>query len=208
MPPKIKTEQEKQQMRANIMDAARELFVNKGVEAVSMREIAKLIGYSATAIYLHFNDKESLLRAICEADFLSLADALNDISAIPDSLDRMVALGQGYAKFALTYPNHYQLMFMTKHTSDQLNNHENEQNNAEKNGYLQLKTVVAAAHADGRFRKELTDVSLIAQTIWAAMHGVCALQIMMSEDDWFGWCDISERLALMQEVLLRGLVRE
>lgn len=208
MPPKIKTEQEKQQMRANIMDAARELFVSKGVEAVSMREIAKLIGYSATAIYLHFNDKESLLRAICEADFLSLADALNDISAIPDSLDRMVALGQGYAKFALTYPNHYQLMFMTKHTSDQLNNHENEQNNAEKNGYLQLKTVVAAAHADGRFRKELTDVSLIAQTIWAAMHGVCALQIMMSEDDWFGWCDISERLALMQEVLLRGLVRE
>lgn len=208
MPPKVKTEKEKQQMRANIMDAARELFVNKGVEAVSMREIAKLIGYSATAIYLHFNDKESLLRAICEADFLSLADALHDISTIPDSLDRMVALGQGYAKFALTYPNHYQLMFMTRHASDQSKGHENVQNNAEKNGYLQLKTVVAAAHADGRFRQELTDINLIAQTIWAAMHGVCALQITMSQDDWFGWCDISERLALMQDVILRGLVKE
>jgi len=207
MPPKIKTEQEKQQMRTLIMDAARELFVTKGVEAVSMREIAKRIGYSATAIYLHFNDKESLLRAICEADFLSLASALNDILTIPDSLERMVALGQGYAKFALTYPNHYQLMFMTRHTTDQPKNHDIAQNNAEQNAYLQLKTVVAAAHHEGRFRQELTDVNLVAQTIWAGMHGVCALQITMSQDNWFDWCDISVRLKLMQDVMLRGLVR-
>jgi AcrR family transcriptional regulator len=207
MPPKIKTEQEKQQMRTLIMDAARELFVTKGVEAVSMREIAKRIGYSATAIYLHFNDKESLLRAICEADFLSLASALNDILTIPDSLERMVALGQGYAKFALTYPNHYQLMFMTRHITDQPKNHDIAQNNAEQNAYLQLKTVVAAAHHEGRFRQELTDVNLVAQTIWAGMHGVCALQITMSQDNWFDWCDISARLKLMQDVMLRGLVR-
>lgn len=207
MPPKIKTEQEKQQMRTLIMDAARELFVTKGVEAVSMREIAKRIGYSATAIYLHFNDRESLLRAICEADFLSLASALNDILTIPDSLERMVALGQGYAKFALTYPNHYQLMFMTRHTTDQPKNHDIAQNNAEQNAYLQLKTVVAAAHHEGRFRQELTDVNLVAQTIWAGMHGVCALQITMSQDNWFDWCDISARLKLMQDVMLRGLVR-
>jgi AcrR family transcriptional regulator len=208
MPPKSKTEQEKQQMQTSIMDAARELFVNKGVEAVSMREIAKRIGYSATAIYLHFKDKESLLRAICEADFLSLSSALNDIFTIPDSLERMVALGQSYATFALTYPNHYQLMFMTRHPTNHPKNHAIEQNNAEQNAYLQLKTVVAAAHQDGRFRENLTDVNLIAQTIWAAMHGVCALQITMSQDDWFDWCDISDRLALMQDVMLRGLVRE
>lgn len=207
MPPKIKTEQEKQQMRTLIMDAARELFVTKGVEAVSMREIARRIGYSATAIYLHFKDKESLLRAICETDFLSLASALNDILTIPDSLERMVALGQGYAKFALDYPNHYQMMFMTRHTTNQPKNHDIAQNNAEQNAYLQLKTVVAAAHHDGRFRQELTDVNLVAQTIWAGMHGVCALQITMSQDNWFDWCDISARLKLMQDVMLRGLVR-
>jgi AcrR family transcriptional regulator len=57
MPPKIKTQAEKQQTRTLIMDAARELFVTKGVESVSMREIAKRIGYSATTIYLHFSDR-------------------------------------------------------------------------------------------------------------------------------------------------------
>jgi AcrR family transcriptional regulator len=207
MPPKIKTQAEKQQTRTLIMDAARELFVTKGVESVSMREIAKRIGYSATTIYLHFSDKESLLRAICENDFLSLASALHDILQIPDSLERMVALGQGYAKFALNYPNHYQLMFMTRHAPHDPENIDIEQNNAEQNAYLQLKTVVAAAHQDRRFRTELTDVDLIAQTIWAGIHGVCALEITMSQDQWFGWKDVSDRLALMQDVLLRGLIK-
>ena len=56
MPPKPKTELERQQLRTLIMEAARELFVVRGVGAVTMREIAKRIGYSATSIYLHFAD--------------------------------------------------------------------------------------------------------------------------------------------------------
>jgi len=64
MPPKPKTEAERQRLRILIIDAARELFVSRGVEAVTMREIAKRIGYSATSIYLHFADKEAVLRAI------------------------------------------------------------------------------------------------------------------------------------------------
>ena len=43
MPPKPKTDIERQQLRTLIIDAARELFVSKGVEAVTMREIAKEI---------------------------------------------------------------------------------------------------------------------------------------------------------------------
>ena len=82
MPPKPKTEAERQQLRTLIIDAARELFVTQGVEAVTMREIAKRIRYSATSIYLHFADKESLLRAICDTDFFSLATALKYIFQI------------------------------------------------------------------------------------------------------------------------------
>ena len=90
MPPKPKTEAERQQLRTLIIDAARELFVTQGVEAVTMREIAKRIGYSATSIYLHFADKDTLLRAICDTDFLALASALKEIykSPIPSSVCR------------------------------------------------------------------------------------------------------------------------
>jgi len=208
MPPKVKTEAEKQQLKTLIIDAARALFVSKGVEAVSMREIAKRIGYSATSIYLHFKDKEALLRAICDTDFLALANSLNDIMQIEDPVDRMVALGHGYAEFALTHPNHYRLMFMTPHPPCDLDNPNVEKNNAEQDAYMQLKTVVTAVYKAGRFRKKLTDVDLIAQTIWAGMHGVCALEITMSDDEWVEWAAVSDRLKFMQEVLMRGLIRK
>jgi AcrR family transcriptional regulator len=208
MPPKLKTEAERQQLRALIIDAARELFVLRGVEAVTMREIAKRIGYSATSIYLYFADKEALLRAICDTDFLALATSLKTILQIPDPIERMTALGRGYAEFALTHPNHYRLMFMTEHAICDPETSSLQQNNAEQDAYFQLKTAVSDVFKAGYFREDLKDVDLIAQTIWAGMHGVCSLQINMAEDKWIYWADISARLQLMQEVMMRGLLRE
>jgi AcrR family transcriptional regulator len=208
MPPKPKTEAERQQLRTLIIDAARDLFVLKGVEAVTMREIAKRIGYSATSIYLHFVDKDAVLKAVCDTDFLALATSQKNIMLISDPVERLYALGRGYAAFALTHPNHYRLMFMTPHVPMCSENTSLQQNSAEQDGYYQLKTVVEAVHDAGYFRQELTDTDLIAQTIWAGMHGACALQITMSKETWINWCEVSARLQLMQTVLMRGLLRE
>jgi AcrR family transcriptional regulator len=208
MPPKLKTNAERQQLRQLIMDAARDLFVARGVEAVTMREIAKRIGYSATSIYLHFADKEALLRAICDTDFLALATSLKAVLQIQNPLERMHAFGRGYAAFALSNPNHYRLMFMTEHTPCDPEASSLQQNNAEQDAYFQLKTVVKDVYEAGYFREELKDVDLIAQTLWASTHGVCSLQINMSEDKWIEWSSISDRLQLMQVVMMRGLLRE
>lgn len=208
MPPKPKTEAERQRLRILIIDAARELFVSRGVEAVTMREIAKRIGYSATSIYLHFADKEAVLRAICDTDFLALATLLKNIMQIADPVERLQALGRGYAEFALSHPNHYRLMFMATRMPRDPAESCLQQNSAEQDAYFQLKTVVSDVHAAGRFRADLQDVDLIAQTIWAGVHGVCSLQITMACDKWVNWSEISERLELMQNVLIRGLLRE
>ena len=208
MPPKLKTESEKQQLRTLIIDAARELFVSRGVEAVTMREIAKRIGYSATSIYLHFVDKEALLRAILDTDMLALATSLKEILQIADPVERMHALGQGYAQFALTHPNHYRLMFMAERVPCDPAESSLQQNNAEQDAYFQLKTVVNDVYIAGHFRDDLQDVDLIAQTIWAGTHGVCSLQINMAEDKWVNWSDISARLQLMHEAMMRGLLKD
>jgi len=208
MPPKHKTLEERQQLRALIIDAARELFIVRGVEAVTMREIAKRIGYSATSIYLHFADKDTLLRAICDTDFLALASALKEILQITDPVERLLAIGQGYAKFALTYPNHYRLMFMTPHQPCSPELSSLQQNNAEQDAYFQLKTVVNDVYLAGGFRQEFQDPELIAQTVWAGMHGACSLEIIMAEDTWVNWRDISDRLQMMQKTMMRGLLRE
>lgn len=208
MPPKPKTEAERQQLRTLIIDAARELFVARGVEAVTMREIAKRIDYSATSIYLHFADKEAVLRAILDVDMLALATSLKTILQIADPVERMQALGHGYAEFALSFPNHYRLMFMAERNPCDPEKSSLQQNNAEQDAYFLLKTVVNDVYLAGRFKLELQDVDLIAQTIWAGVHGVCSLQITMACDKWVNWTDISARLQLMQTVLIRGLLRE
>ncbi|WP_232418393.1 MULTISPECIES: TetR/AcrR family transcriptional regulator [unclassified Methylotenera] len=191
-----------------IIDHARDLFVSKGIEAVTMREIAKRIGYSATSIYLHFADKEALLRAICDTDFLRLATTLKEILAIADPIERMIAFGQGYARFALTYPNHYRLMFMTPHLPYTPSQTALQQNNAEQDAYFQLKMVINDVYLAGGFKDALQDAELIAQTVWAGMHGVCALQIIMAEDDWIQWRPIEDRLNVMQQLMLSGLLKE
>ena len=111
-------EREKEEVRGRILDAARDLFARDGYEAVTMRKIAEAIEYSPTAIYLHFKDKDALVRELCLVDFDSLAKAFQRIAREPDPLERLKKSGLAYAEFALEHPNHYRLMFMTPHPGD------------------------------------------------------------------------------------------
>lgn len=207
MPPKQKSEAERLQARQRILDAARELFVAQGVDAVTMREIAKRLGCSATALYLHFRDKEALIRELCDTDFLALAEDLKSIGQVADPLERLNLLGVGYARFALTHPNHYRLMFMTPQLACKVENSDIEHGNAEQDAYAFLQQMVAGAHAAGCFRPELTDPELIAQTLWAGIHGVCALEITLRSGNWLDWRPFEQRLELMQASLMRGMLR-
>jgi hypothetical protein len=127
---------------------------------------------------------------------------------ISDPVERLQALGHGYAEFALSFPNHYRLMFMAERNPCDPEKSSLQKNNAEQDAYFLLKTVVNDVYLAGRFRAELQDVDLVAQTIWAGVHGACSLQIAMACDKWVNWTDISARLQLMQAVLIRGLLRE
>ncbi len=207
MAPKLKSPEEREKLRIMILDAARTLFVEKGIEAVSMREIAKQINYSATTLYHHFADKDALLQAVCDEDFLALAGSMREIMSIPDLIHRLQALCKGYAAFALQHPNHYRLMFMTPHAPCNLDTTKIQQGNTEQDGYAQLKWVVKAAFDAQLFKSEITDYELIAQTLWASVHGVCSLEIALGHDPWINWASIEARLDLMQRSLLMGLLQ-
>jgi AcrR family transcriptional regulator len=207
MPPKHKTADERLQLRISILDAARELFIERGIEATTMREIAKRIGYSPTSLYLHFKDKEDILRALCETDFLALATDLQSIMSIPDVNQRLGLLCDSYAEFALSHPNHYRLMFMTPQPAFDKSEYKIQRGNPEQDAYAQLKFVVQDAFNQGLFRQELSNVDLIAQTLWAGIHGACSLQISKGNDDWLDWQPIADRIRMMRETLMIGVLR-
>jgi AcrR family transcriptional regulator len=104
----------KESVRRVILDAARELFVCEGYGSVSLRKIARRIGYTPMAIYVHFRDKSEILDCICEESFTCFranAERLDRLALAPR--ERLAAGLRFYVDFGLQHPHHYQLTFMT-----------------------------------------------------------------------------------------------
>src|SRR5215213_1708000 len=105
---------DKENLRQEIMDAAREMFVAEGYGQVSMRKIADKIGYSATTIYLYFKDKNDLLQQICEQTFARLAANIKAINLLSDNpLEKLRSGLREYIYFGLKHPSQYEIVFIT-----------------------------------------------------------------------------------------------
>jgi AcrR family transcriptional regulator len=206
---KERRERERDATRSRILDAARELFALHGYEGVSMRAIAEKIEYSPTVIYQHFRDKDTLIKELCYADFGDLAEALQNTLQIPDPIERLRECGRQYARFAIAHPNHYRLMFMTpipvQSTKEEI---EQVQGKPESDAYALLLHLVQQVAAEGLFRDPNPDPQLIAQTLWAGLHGLVALEITMKCDEWTPWRSFDSRLNTMLDTMGRGLFKE
>src|SRR5262245_29504188 len=107
---------EKEELRQQILDAARELFVREGYENVSMRKIADKIEYSPATIYTYFQDKDEILDSLCEETFLHLHEhklaAFRQMEG--DALEALKKGMETYIRFGLDHPDHYIVTFMLK----------------------------------------------------------------------------------------------
>src|SRR3954449_10904593 len=197
---KERREREKTEVREKILNAARTLFVSEGYESVSMRKIAEAIEYSPTAIYVHFKDKAELMQQLCQHDFRSLAHVFQDLNQIADPVERIRQTGHTYIRFAAQHPNHYRFMFMTPHAEvqgeceiQQAYERDESKTNPEENSYLFLLIACEQAIKDGRLRPELTDPQLVAQTFWAAVHGVASIEVTFKNDPWIQMASLEKR---------------
>jgi len=203
--PRERREREREEIRGRILDAARELFATEGFEAVTMRRIADRIEYSPTAIYFHFKDKEALLKELCAIDFHALAQQFGTIGRIDDPIERLRRSGHAYIRFGIEHPNHYRLMFMTPHPP--IDDPEVDKGNPEENAYAFVRSIIVDALAKNLLRPELTDVDLITQTVWAAVHGVVSLDVAKCNDPWVDWRPMKKRAEASVEVVINGIVR-
>ena len=201
-------ERERDQTRARIMDAAREMFARHGYDAVSMRKIAEAIEYSPTAIYVHFTDKAALFRELCREDFGRLAGVFNELARVKDPVERVWRIGHDYIRFALEFPNHYRLMFMTPVAPPPDAKAMEHKGNPDEDAYAMLKLAVTEAIAQRRFRPEYKDPELATQVLWATAHGVASLRITKGNDPWVDWrpVEVLSRAAL--DAILRGMLAD
>lgn len=198
-------QRERDEVREKILDGARELFVQCGYEGVTMRKVAERIEYSPTTIYLYFADKEALFHEMCSADFRSLTESFQSVALIADPIERLRSCARAYIQFAIEQPNHYRLMFMTPKPVSPSEEALAHKGNPNEDAYAFLLTIVTSLIKAGLFRPEYRDAHLIAQTLWAAMHGVASLEIAQGCESWVGWAPFKERAETMLNGVLRGL---
>lgn len=201
---KERRQREKLETRERILDAARELFAQRGVDAVTMREIARRIDYTPTAIYHHFQDKNGLIQELCALDFKSLAYEMVKIGHIEDPIERLRRIGLAYVDFAITHPWHYRFMFLTVTPEIPPPEHIG---NPEEDAYAFLRMTITDGIARGRFRPDLDDADQLSQMMWALVHGIVSIHLVKADAKWIEFRDLRQTAELMIDTMLRGTVR-
>lgn len=89
----------KQQTRAKVLAAARELFGAQGYEGATIRDIAAAAGMSTGAVFANFADKSELFREIMTSDLESVLTAMTEAAARGRTVDDALlkAFSAGYA---------------------------------------------------------------------------------------------------------------
>lgn len=97
--------------REAIIAATRQLIINGGLEALTLRRLAATLGVTAPALYGHVKDKQDLLRAVAEDEFDRLIvrfDAVTDT----DPVARIRAYNHAYVAHARAHPETFRVMFL------------------------------------------------------------------------------------------------
>ena len=176
---KERRSQQKQELRRLILAAAAELFLEHGYEHFSMRQVAERIGYSATTIYLYFENKDDLLFEVVSDGWERFSDEFLVAAAIDDPLERLRSMGRVYVSFGLNNPAVYGLMFVQR--TDFLM-HENLHSQGKPvDLFVVLCDAIQAAIDAGIFPPG--DVVGYSDAIWASVHGIVTLCPSMFDDE-------------------------
>ena len=94
-------------LEAALIRSAGKILEKEGLDALSLREVARQAGVSHNAPYRHFAEREALLAALAAKGFEMLAQAQQAAAA----KGGLRAMGEAYVLFALEHPQRFRLMF-------------------------------------------------------------------------------------------------
>lgn len=161
-------------LRQRISEAAQQLFVEEGLDGVSMRKVAEKAGVSAPAIYRHYENKDDLLQEIIDQGLRTLETYLAPALEAPTPLERINRLADRFLDFAVEQPRYFEFAFMIPSRSMvDVRTELTERNWVTFN--MAVEQIGACMEA-GIFKKD--DPLGTGITIWSAVYGMVALHRM------------------------------
>ena len=186
-------------LRNALIAAGLEILCREGIEALSLRRVAREAGVSAAAPYRHFKDKQAILSAIAELGFKRLRSTLEQAAQKkPGDLD---AASLAYIVFAQADPNSYRLMF----SKNIIHGESRSQSlgDARKDAFATLVETIEIGMQNGKITP--TDSSHLALSAWALIHGIALLNIDGAlADSRYGTLSLQETLKLCQAHVRAG----
>jgi AcrR family transcriptional regulator len=185
--------------REEILNAAAALYITYGPSKTTTRQIALAVGISQPSLYAHFPTKDALSYALAERSFEILESRMEKAEQVADHPSALLAtLISGYIHYALEEPSAYQIAFMLDLAFDgdtiaALPVHVGMRAFgifSNKIAMLQQKSFVRAGRTE-----------VIAQSLWAAMHGLCALLLARPL---FPWADRDDLIAAHIKLIVDG----
>ncbi|GAA0209612.1 AcrR family transcriptional regulator [Brevundimonas nasdae] len=187
--------------RGEILAAAERIFVEFGYEGATIRKIAEEVGLSSTALYMHFADKGEILQEICRVAFEELIASTENLASEDGPPEvRLRGMIDAYVDFGFANPNAYRLIYLTRPVEAR----DGAQTLAQELGFnvfVAFEAVVAETVASGRMSGE---PRAIAQSIWAAAHGVVSLMITKT---YFPWADRQLVVDTTLDAVFTGLLK-
>jgi len=153
----------------SLLEAVDELATKFGLEAVTLRACAKIVGVSPSSAFRHYADKRALLTAFATKALHQLSDLMDSAKkqADKDGSDAFSAVGLAYIKFALDKPAFFRAMWReeTTYTNDE--------------DYV-AATKRLSSHLHGGFGETIPDDdpdSLSPEELlaWSSVHGLAHL---------------------------------
>lgn len=193
-----------------ILDAARALFLEHGFENVSTRKIAQQVGISQTALFSYYKTKDDILNALIREAFEELDRALTEVDRTAKNPEDWLRRGiAGYVAFGLDHPDEYRLAFMVIKAYRRPYNTEQPEQIGEGTRvgvphFLRLVGKVGEAMQAGVVRRDLGSPMLVAQALWASMHGLVAGLIARPRPH-FPWEDVDALIRTQTEMLVAGI---
>lgn len=99
-------------LEAGILSAARELFAERGADALTLRDVGAAVGYSHATLYSFFHDKGELLARLAEDSLRTLLTRLQGASDGAASGGEAAAVARAFVNWGLQHPHDYRLLML------------------------------------------------------------------------------------------------
>jgi AcrR family transcriptional regulator len=185
-------------LRQALLNAALELVDETGPRGFSLAQVCRQAGVSMAAPYRHFEDKESLLAAVCQSSFVLFRETLLAAKSAcgKDVRQRLKALAHAYLSFAETNESRFRIMFSA---------------NLPKSRFPELYATARSAFeitletvADCQGFSDATSPETYTQAVslWSNCHGLAALMI----DGYLREISVEQRIPELIDLMIERFI--